>query len=146
MTDWVAIAISIVALIVSIGSIVYSRQQARTAERTRKSEHDAHWRLTWDATHVIGTGLNEFTGEYQEEWVLHAENIGRGTAFDLTATTNGRTRHGRDVKPGEKVWLTDEQAVRVDLQWTTLDRLPQTWRGDVPSMPTLPPGIDESDL
>ena len=137
MTDWVAIAISILALGGAIISLLY-RRQARTAERTRASEHDALWRLTWDATHVIGTGLNEWTAEYQEEWILNAENIGRGTAFDLTPTTDGETHKARDINPGQKVWLTDEQARRVELRWTTLDRLPQTWRGEVPPMPELP--------
>jgi len=146
MTDWIAVVISAFALAASAISLGYSRKQAKTAERTCASEHNASWRPTLDIARVIESDLDERTGTYEQKWVLQAENIGRGTAFDLTATVDGVTRHTRDVKQWEKVWLSDEPVRRVELRWTTLDRVPQTWLDEMPPMPELPPGIDERDL
>jgi len=146
MTDWVAIAISLLAFGVSIFSLVYSRRQAQTAERTRVSEHDPSWRLGWDAMRVVDSDLG-VNGEYDMEWILRAENIGRGTAFDFSAQVDEHTLpHASDVGPGARIWLADAQAEHVVFRWMTRDRKKGTWRGVVPPAPELPPGVDENDL
>jgi len=122
--DVAAFWISIVAVAIALGAAWYTRQQAVTAERARALDHDAAFRVAWSAD-VVDAEFDKEAGEWRLErdnpHVL-IENIGRGTAFDLTISVAGVEYECFDAPPKWSRRIVEaEPGDRIELRWRSSD-------------------------
>ena len=125
--DVAAFCLSLVAVVIALGAAWYTRQQAVTAERARALEHDAAFRVSWQAD-IIDGYLDDETGDYSYEFDnphILVENIGKGTAFDLTIAVAGVEQRCFDATPKWSQRLREaEPGDRIVLRWRSSDGAP----------------------
>lgn len=141
--DWIAIGISALALVVAGVSAWYAGSQARTAEATRRLEHEALFRLRWHrpTREEVLFKTPEMVGDGDEpNPQLRLENVGKGIARSLTVRWGypDEAVGEEDNAPGSSVDLRGD-VLRLDdpvkLKWKTPDGKRRKAKLKIPDKP-----------